>query len=160
MRQISRGRNVKILGARAQGAASTQDSGTRRTITRGTVLEGGNFAGKSLVGVSFQQVAAVRPSPGPALAPRTHPPAAADRTKEIATIAISRKIKIAADWPQGATRCGSTRKEGAAVVAGASGKAPNGAEQGVREGRGAPACKFSVFSFAARVSPRPPRRLV
>ena len=68
LRQISRGRNAKILGARAQGAASTQDSGTRRTITRGTVLEGGNFAGKSLVGVSFQQVApaaTVRPS-GPA----------------------------------------------------------------------------------------------
>ena len=39
----------------SQGAASTQDSGTRRTITRGTVLEGGNFEGKKLIGVSFQQ---------------------------------------------------------------------------------------------------------
>mmetsp|Transcript_38417 Transcript_38417/g.76927 ORF Transcript_38417/g.76927 Transcript_38417/m.76927 type:complete len:171 (-) Transcript_38417:202-714(-) len=38
-----------------EGAASTQDSGSRRTITRGTVLDGGDFSNQKLKGVSFQQ---------------------------------------------------------------------------------------------------------
>ena len=50
---------------------------------------------------------------------------------------------MAANWLQFANRCGSTRKEGAAVVAGAQRKS----EQGVRERRGAPACKFLCFFF-------------
>jgi len=45
------GGNFKVL----QGAASTQDSGSRRTITRGAVLDRSDFSNKNLAGVSFQQ---------------------------------------------------------------------------------------------------------
>jgi hypothetical protein len=39
-----------------QGSASTQDSGTRRTVTRGAKLDNSVFAGEKLAGISFQQV--------------------------------------------------------------------------------------------------------
>jgi len=45
------GGNFKVL----QGAASTQDSGSRRTITRGAVLDRSDFSNQNLAGVSFQQ---------------------------------------------------------------------------------------------------------
>mmetsp|Transcript_32667 Transcript_32667/g.27595 ORF Transcript_32667/g.27595 Transcript_32667/m.27595 type:complete len:264 (+) Transcript_32667:2-793(+) len=45
------GGNFKVM----QGAASTQDSGSRRTITRGAVLDGSDFSNKQLAGISFQQ---------------------------------------------------------------------------------------------------------
>ncbi|EKX49721.1 hypothetical protein GUITHDRAFT_135885 [Guillardia theta CCMP2712] len=45
------GGSFKVL----KGAASTQDSGSRRTITRGALLEGSNFDGQNLPGISFQQ---------------------------------------------------------------------------------------------------------
>jgi len=38
-----------------QGAASTQDSGSRRTITRGATLDNSRFDGQKLDGISFQQ---------------------------------------------------------------------------------------------------------
>ena len=44
------GGNFKVL----QGAASTQDSGSRRTITRGAVLDRSDFSNQNLAGVSFQ----------------------------------------------------------------------------------------------------------
>ena len=51
------GGNFKVL----QGAASTQDSGSRRTITRGAVLDRSDFSNQNLAGVSFQvQPQAVR----------------------------------------------------------------------------------------------------
>lgn len=45
------GGNFKVL----QGAASTQDSGSRRTITRGAVLDRSDFSDQNLGGISFQQ---------------------------------------------------------------------------------------------------------
>lgn len=45
------GGNFKVL----QGAASTQDSGSRRTITRGAVLDRSDFSNRNLAGISFQQ---------------------------------------------------------------------------------------------------------
>ena len=57
------GGNFKVL----QGAASTQDSGSRRTITRGAVLDRSDFSNQNLAGVSFQVRLLHRPDSDPSI---------------------------------------------------------------------------------------------